>query len=154
MIAARPSTEAQRKALKVASQVLVNLIGGPKLAAQLTDVDAPTLCLYGAPHEERRHMRVDIALDLDLAAGDPVMTRALAAAQGFSLVRATISPGAAPPDLADYGNLHREAYEANASLLDMLQRARLTPSVKQAVLKELADLRRAIAIVEAKIEGA
>ena len=151
---ARPSTEDHRRALKIAAQIVTNLCGGGKLAASLTDVDASTLSLYGAPQEDKRHMRIDVALDLDLAAREPVMARALAAAQGFSLVRDAIEPGQSPLSLADYGRLQRQAFEAQACVFESLEDGAVSPAEKRRILKELAELRQAIAIVEAKVEGA
>lgn len=152
---ARPSTEDHRRALKIAAQIVTNLCGGGKLAAGLTDVDASTLSLYGAPQEDKRHMRIDVALDLDLAAGEPVMARALAAAQGFALARleAERDPGA-PLGLADYGRLQRQAFEAQACVFESLEDGAITPAEKRRILKELAELRQAIAMVEAKVEAA
>ncbi|MBX9456151.1 MAG: hypothetical protein KL863_09070 [Rhizobium sp.] len=150
----RNSTEKMRKALKIASQIVTNMCGGGKLAAGLTDVDDSTLCLYGALHEDKRFMRLDVALDLDLAAGEPIVARALAAAQGWRLTRDNGSAGVAALGLADYGRLQREAFEAQAAVFESLEDGLITTTEKRRILKELADLRQAIAVVEAKVEGA
>lgn len=154
MIAARASTEEQRKALKIALQIVVNLLGGGKEAAKLTVVDPSTLSLYGAPHEEQRHTRVDVALDLDLAAGEPHIARALAAAQGWSLVRSEADTCSSGLSLADYGRLQKQAFEAQACVFESLEDGAVSPAEKRRILKELAELRQAIAVVEAKVEGA
>ncbi len=60
----RFSTEDQRRALKIAAKIVVNLLGGGREAARLTVVDPSMLSLYGAVHEADRHMRLDVALDL------------------------------------------------------------------------------------------
>lgn len=154
MNAARPSTSEQRQALKIATKIVVNLCAGPKQAAKLTAVDETTLSLNAAIHDENRFMRIDVALDLDHAAGDPVITRALAAAQGFSLVRDEIEAETARLSLADYGRLQRQAFEAQAVVFESLEDGAISPSEKRAILRELAELRQAIALVESKVEGA
>lgn len=150
----RGSTENMRKALKIASQIVTNMCGGGKLASGLTDVDDSTLSLYGAMHDGKRFMRVDVALDLDLAAREPIMARALAAAQGWRLVRDEHAEGMGALGFADYGRLQRAAFEAQAAVFDSLEDGVITTAEKRVILKELADLRQAIANVEAKIEGA
>lgn len=151
---ARPSSSDARRALKIASQVAVNMLGGGKDAARLTVVDPSMLSLYSALHEEDRFMRLDVALDLDLAVGEPVLARALAAAQGFALVRESADVRAEKIDLDDYASLHREAFEAKSSVLAAVQQKSMTPAQRKSALKELADLRQVISIIESKIEGA
>lgn len=151
---ARPSSQEQRTALKIAAQIVTRLCGGGSVAAGITDVDAATLSLYGAPQEEKRQMRVDVALDLDLAAREPIMARALAGAQGWLLVRDDVATDPVALGLADYGRLQRQAFEAQACVFESLEHGAITPKEKRRILRELAELRQAIAIVEAKVEGA
>lgn len=156
---ARFSTEDQRRALKIAAKIVVNLLGGGREAARLTVVDPSMLSLYGAVHEADRHMRLDVALDLDLAAGEPHVARALAAAQGFHLVRDGEADGDAARlvTIADLARLQKEASEAKLSLISVLDQSdgrAPTGAMRASVLKELADLRQAIAAIEAKIGGA
>jgi len=144
-----------RRALKMATQIVVNMCGGGDEAVHLTAfANAPTLSLYGAFQDDRRFMRVDVALDLDLAAREPIMARALAAAQGWRLVRDEEAAGGTALCFADYGRLQREAFEAQAAVFESLEDGVITDAEKRRILKELADLRQAIAIVEAKVEGA
>lgn len=150
---ARPTTSEQRKALKIAAQIVVNLLGGGKQAARLTVVDPATLSLYGAPHEDARHMRIDVALDLDLAAGEPVIAMALAAAQGYSLVRLDAGAGCGPLTISDFARLQREAFEAKAAVLESIADPDITPAEKRRMRKELADLRLAVALIESKLDG-
>ncbi len=153
MNTARPSTSDQRRALKIAAQIVVNMLGGPKLGSRLTVVDPSMLSLYGAVHEEARFMRVDVALDLDLAAGEPVVAAALAAAQGYRLERLDASQGGGKLSIADLGRLQREAFEAKNAVLESLEDGQLSPLEKSTMRKELAELRLAIALIEAKIDG-
>lgn len=155
---ARPSTSAHLKALKTACQIVVNILGGGREASKLTVVDPSTISLYHAAHEDERFMRIDVALDLDLAAGEPHITRTLAAAQGFVLVRESDfgrPDPAGPLNITDLAALQREAAEAKLSVIGMLGRdgGDLTDACRRSVLKELADLRQAVASIEAKIGG-
>lgn len=81
----RPSTEAQRLALKSASGGALRLAGGGDAFALSTRIEAPRLSNCCNPMDAGAFLPVDVALDADLAAGAPVITAALAAAQGYDL---------------------------------------------------------------------
>jgi hypothetical protein len=148
----RPSSDKQRLGLKMAVRRVIAICGDAKDVAQLTAVNASMLSLYCAPHEEDRHARIDVALDLDLAAGEPVIARALAAAQGYELVRTSAVEGAGKIELGDLGRLRRESFEAEETMLASVAESQLTAAKRRKILKELADLRQAITSIEAKVE--
>lgn len=150
----RSSSDKQRHSLKMAVARAIDLIGHGKLAATLTRVNATMLSLYIAPHEVERHAAIDVVLDLELAAGDPAVTRTLAALQGYDLVKAEQHGSGASLDLDDLQRLHREASEAVSAIMAGIADQTLTPAAKKRILSELADLRHAIAAIEAKVEAA
>lgn len=156
MSGTRSSSDKQRHSLKMAFSRLVDLIGPGNVVATLTRVNATMLSLYSAPHEADRQAGIDIVLDLELAAGDPVVTRTLAAFQGFELVRtqAQAASAGAGVDLSDLQRLHREAAEAVSAIMAGIADQSLTPFEKKRILKELGDLRGAIAAIEGKVEAA
>lgn len=71
--------------LKAATRDLVALAGGPRRAEGLTRGTASRFSEYGAPHCERFYC-VDQVADLEAEAGEPVVTRALAALMGCEVV--------------------------------------------------------------------
>lgn len=152
----RSSSDKQRRSLKMAFARLIDLIGPGNVVATLTRVNAPMLSLYSAPHEVDRQAAIDVVLDLELAAGEPVVTRTLAAFQGYELVKTGPTPAGAvlPVDIADLEWLHREAAQAVSAVMTGLADHLLTPGERERILKELGDLRTAISAIEHKVEAA
>lgn len=155
----RPSSDKQRLSLKMAFARAVEALGGGKIVAGFTRVNATMLSLYGASHEDDRHAGLDVAFDLDkahAAAGlEPPVLTTYAGLLGFAL--AALEAGgesAGAPTLADAARLDREAFEARAALYDSLADGRLTAREKRRALKELDELASAIAAVRAKVEAA
>lgn len=82
-------------ALKAATRKLVEHCGGQTYAAEQTRVPQSNLSDYGSNQKPERFMPADVILDLERAAGDPILTRELAEQQGFVLVAlAVIANGA------------------------------------------------------------
>lgn len=153
----RPSSDKQRHSLKLAVARAVDLIGAGTVAAALTRVNPTMLSAYAGTDGQyaERQAPIDVVLDLELAAREPVVTRTLAALQGFELVRGAALPAgtAAGVDLADLARLHREAAEAVAAIMSGIADQKLTPAERKTILRELGELRQAIGAIEAKIEG-
>ncbi|MER9710209.1 hypothetical protein NKJ13_08060 [Mesorhizobium sp. M0174] len=150
----RSSSDKQRHSLKMAVARVIDLIGAGNLAETVTRVNATMLSRYIAPHEDDRHAGIDVVLDLEIAAGDPAVTRTLAALQGYDLVKAEQKGTGQNLDLDDLQRLHREASEAVSAIMAGIADQTITPSAKKRILNELADLRQAIAAIEAKVEAA
>lgn len=154
----RPSSDKQRLSLKMAFARAVDALGGGKIVAGFTRVNATMLSLYAAQHEDERHAGLDVAFDLDkahAAAGmEPPVLTTYAGLLGFSLSAVEPATIAGKPTLADAARLDREAFEARAALYDSLADGRLTAKEKRRALKELDELASAIAAVRAKVEAA
>lgn len=151
---ARTSTERQRNALKMAVRLVVEMCGGGKAVAPMTRVNETMLSQYAAPHESHRHAGVDVALDLDLAAGEPVIARALASLQGFDLVRTRPSDTGSALCLEDLSRLIREASDAQTVLVGALADRVITPSEKLEIKSSITDLRAVLTSIEMKVDEA
>jgi hypothetical protein len=109
----RASTDHQRHALMGAVRHALKLCGGGACAEHVTRVNAPVLSKYGSGEHPDAHMPLDVALDIDLHAGEPVLARALAALQGYRLEKETGAGATAPasvlaalgPLASDHGHL-------------------------------------------------
>lgn len=82
---ARPHREADYLALKGATRRLVEACGGVESAAAVTRTGFQVLSKYGLP-KEAVFVPVDVVADLEADAGEPLVTRALAALAGHVLV--------------------------------------------------------------------
>lgn len=87
MNAQRTTTPRERSALKAATRQLLGLFGKHEAACTVTRVNAPTLSRYGSVSEPEHFAAIDVILDLEADIGSPVVTEALAHAQGYRLVR-------------------------------------------------------------------
>lgn len=83
---ARPHPESVYSRLKARTRRLVDMCGGVESAATITRGGFQALSKYGRP-QEGLFCPIDIVADLETDAGDPVITRELAALSGFVLVR-------------------------------------------------------------------
>ncbi|QKV18740.1 hypothetical protein [Oricola thermophila] len=92
----RATNEHQRAALKAAVRHAIRRCGGGATAQDATRVNAAALSKYGSGDWPDNHVPVDVALDLDLDAGEPVILSALAREQGYDLRR--VEPVAAEGD--------------------------------------------------------
>jgi hypothetical protein len=88
-------------AIAAATRDLLAACGGGRRAASLTRADEPRLSRYGDRHCHDRWAPVDVIADLEADAGEPIVTRALAALSGHALVPVR-AEGAALPARADW----------------------------------------------------
>ena len=72
--------------LKAKVRKLVKRAGGVEAAADLTRVSKSNLSNYANPNRNV-HVPVDVLLDLERDAHDPIVTRALASLQGYVLLK-------------------------------------------------------------------
>ncbi|WP_180897338.1 hypothetical protein [Martelella soudanensis] len=86
----RPTSEDNRARLKAATRRAIRAAGGGDSFQHVTRVAEAQLSKYGLASEDHAEtfIPVDVALDADLEAGSPIITTAMAQAQGFRLVRA------------------------------------------------------------------
>ncbi len=86
MTAPRASAIEDRNALKTAFKQVVVMLGGLEAAASCTRVAKSQLSEYGSVQADERHAPIDVVLDLERIAGEPLITAALARAQGCLLL--------------------------------------------------------------------
>lgn len=91
---ARLFPESVYLALKAAVRRACECAGGVTYLAERTRAASSLLSRYGSP-SETMHMPVDMAIDADRLAGEPIILRAYAKALGFEIVPAeSAEPGA------------------------------------------------------------
>ena len=93
MSTARYLSAGEYDQLAALTRLLVQKCGGPSCASEITRVDAPRLSRYGAPHEDRTFIPLDVVADLEAFAGDPIVTRCLALMAGFTLTPIRVQAG-------------------------------------------------------------
>jgi hypothetical protein len=135
----RPLTDAQY-ALKAAVRRAVKLAGGPSAAAAAVRVDAPRLSRYGNP-DAPEFAPIDVCCDLDRAAGDHVILRALADIIGCDLVpRETAEDRLARDVIAAAGLVAKDSGEVVNSAIQAVSDGRLTPAEARRFDEEAGDL--------------
>ena len=135
----RKSSEAQRLALKSSTDRALDVAGGPANMQYETRVVVGNLSKYGSPNDPM-FAPVDVALDIDLKAREPIITRALALAQGFDLIALAANPDARPWS-AEMGSLADEMGKLLASLGDAAAETAVTPPEANACLEQAEQLR-------------
>lgn len=127
--------------------------GGLRELAGMTRLSAAQLSRFGDLNSDQ-WVPLDVALDLDSLAGEPVITRALAELLGYDLVpaRAVVAQGRLMEHLA---GLARESGDVLSGISDALADGQLTPNELAKIECDLADLdaqvQAARATVRAKI---
>lgn len=77
----RKSTGSARLSLKAAVRRAIALAGGGRSVEHATRVSHSVLSRYGSPSYPEHQCALDVALDLDLEAGQPIILAALAEAE-------------------------------------------------------------------------
>lgn len=85
-MSARPSSDADRLALKAAFRAQMRACGGQEAAADVTRVGQPALSRYGAASHPNEHAPLDILLDLVRDTGNPVVLQRLCRLAGGAYV--------------------------------------------------------------------
>lgn len=137
----RASGEQQRNALKTAFKRVLALLGGVDAAAATTRVGRSNLSEYGVPQMADRHAPIDVVLDLEIIAGTPLVTEALAAAQGYVLLPVHIGTDDVAAVLAEL------ATDAGKTMADAVQAIRdgMPPHERAVLVSDLTELHRVIA---------
>ena len=140
--AARRHGAAQYNALVTAWRLLIEQAGGIDAAASCTRVKRSSIAAYGAPGTES-FVPADVVLDLETLLGVPLVTRALAAASGFSLVALT------PRDGGDLAQAMAKVGEGVSKLFAdaarALGHATPTENERRALLADLEEIAGVIA---------
>ena len=134
----RLSSDKQRNALKMAFRVSVEHGGGGKAISEITRVTPPIISNYAASHELLRFPGVDVALDVDLAVGEPINARALAAAQGYELVRTIDIHPSEKLGLTDLSHVIGATHEVEQHILDTLADGIVTENEKLELKADIA----------------
>lgn len=149
----RSSSDKQRNSLKMAFRVSVEHGGGGKAIAEITRVNPPILSIYAAAHEEDRFAGIDIALDVDLAVGEPINARALAAAQGYDLVRIVDVGPSEKLGLTDLSRVIGATHEVEQHILDTLSDGVVTANEKLGLKGDIAKLRSVLNRLDAAVDA-
>lgn len=125
--------------VKTATRLLVQQIGGVDAFAACTRATRSMASEYGAPHGER-FIAADIVLDAEAVAAEPLVTAALARAQGYALVPVTArGAGALAAKLSEIG---RDVAALLATAATALSHAEPTPAERAVLIGDLDQLAR------------
>lgn len=131
------TTEEQRRALKTAFRVLVARCGGLEAAAAATRVSKTCLAASYDGNAQDRWPAIDVIADLETAAGEPVLTKMLAAMHGYALVHVNPLPGSELRAIAAVGERSAEVF---AAFTHATADGALTAAERQALYQKLLDL--------------
>lgn len=147
----RPSSDKQRGALKMVVGLAMKLVGGGDCFCHATRVNAGVLSTYANPRHDATHMPIDVALDLDLACGEPHVAAMMARICGYRLV--PLDGTDAGPDLSDLASVARETGEAVSAFAAALADGRIDDRETAILRKEFQEAHAAINRVMAKLGG-
>lgn len=150
----RSSSDKQRNSLKMAFRVSVEHGGGGKAISEITRVSPPIITNYAAPHEDLRFPGVDVALDVDLAVGEPINARALAAAQGYELVRCTEPAGSGGLGLRDLSSLSNASHTFEQHIIDALEDSNISEKERLELIQDIAVLQSRLSSIQQKLSKA
>ena len=155
----RASNTRQRNALKLATRAAVEACGGGVAIDEsgATRVGRAALSRYAASQEVDNFPPLDVALDLDLASGQPFLARALASAQGFDLkprAGAAAELAAEGPVLADVVAMMMAGNRLEADLCGALADGRISAAEQRTLLPLFDALRTQLNALQAKVSGA
>ncbi len=135
----RPHAPAAYNALKTTWKCLVQNVGGLDATAACTRVNASLLSQYGNVYGER-FAPVDVILDVETIAGDPLVTAALARAQGYLLV--PVAPRGADALSVRLAEIGRDVAALFATAAGALARDQPTEAERDALARELDEVAR------------
>jgi hypothetical protein len=137
--------------LKAAVRALLSAVGGETRAAGLCRVSKSTLSEYGNPTYPDRHMPVDVALDLEKAAGAMPVSEHMAAAHGALLIR--LPPIEAGPEwLGHVTAIGKEAGDVFRHVGEVLAGGKeISPRDAPTLLQEIDELLIAAATMRAAV---
>jgi len=150
----RPSTDHHRQQLKGIVAHAVAEVGGTRAAAAICGVSEGLISRFMAEHEGDRHMRLDLAADLDLwrmrSGARPPIASGLALLLGCEL-KPLAQGGGGGVVLSDMARLCAEFSDVQRSLFAALADGHLTPRERGDLLKELRELRGELDAIERKL---
>ncbi|MBT9373206.1 hypothetical protein [Rhizobium sp. CSW-27] len=143
----RPFSEVAYLSLKRAVEVAYSLAGGVSLFALTTRVRVSTLSKYASDGADNLDtcMPIDVAIDLDRAARQPVVTAKMAELLGYDLVPRVPPAGASRRVVdGDAVDFMVEAMDVVRAIQAALADGRVSRDDARKVMAELSDLQREI----------
>jgi hypothetical protein len=122
---------------KSAWKALVQTIGGIDAVAACTRANRAMASEYGSPHSQR-FVPVDVLLDAEAVAEMPLVTAALARAQGYELV--VVVPRDCTELAVDLARIGRDTSDLFGRAVGVLAGEKLDAATAQAMLADLDDL--------------
>ncbi|TAY95844.1 phage regulatory CII family protein [Rhizobium ruizarguesonis] len=151
----RHFSEKAYRSLKCVCSVAYDLAGGNTLFQHSTRVVVSQLSKYASLNEddEKSYMPIDVAVDLDRAAGSPVITGTMAQLLGFRLEPLTAA--AAEADKLSERDAHKllaEAMDVSQALLAAFGDGRIDALERKRLRVELREVIRAAEAILAKLD--
>ncbi len=146
------------QAVKAATRRLVDICGGQESAASITRVSHQTISRYRLADRADDFIPADVLLDLEKDAGDPLVTRVLAARQGWTIVPAHAQPSGATL-MQSIGQITQETSDVVNAVANGLADGEFDardidltiPEIDQAI-ERLAGLKQALLIMRSGAE--
>ena len=131
------TSDAERRALKTGFRVLVQGCGGLEAAAAATRVAKTGLAAGYDQEAADRFPALDVVADLERAAGQPVITKLLAAMHGMALVHVEPISGCVLSAIASVGEHSGEVFAAfGRAMAD----GAITVAERETLRREMLDL--------------
>jgi hypothetical protein len=151
----RHFSEKAYRSLKCVCSVAYDLAGGNTLFQHSTRVVVSQLSKYASLNEddEKSYMPIDVAVDLDRAAGSPIITGTMAQLLGFRLE--PLSAAVAEGDKLSERDAHKllsEAMDVSQALLAAFADGRIDALERKRLRVELREVIRAAEMILAKLD--
>lgn len=151
----RHFSEKAYRSLKCVCSVAYDLAGGNTLFQHSTRVVVSQLSKYASLNEddEKSYMPIDVAVDLDRAAGSPVITGTMAQLLGFRLE--PLSAAVADAEKLSERDAHKllsEAMDVSQALLAAFADGRIDALERKRLRVELREVIRAAETILAKLD--
>ncbi|MGO7901597.1 phage regulatory CII family protein [Rhizobium ruizarguesonis] len=151
----RHFSEKAYRSLKCVCSVAYDLAGGNTLFQHSTRVVVSQLSKYASLNQddEKSYMPIDVAVDLDRAAGSPVITGTMAQLLGFRLE--PLSAAVAESDKLSERDAHKllaEAMDVSQALLAAFADGRIDALERKRLRVELREVIRAAETILAKLD--
>lgn len=156
----RPATLSMLKSLKLATRSAIHAAGPGGAAAlveqKLVRVGEFALSVASSMSEQNadRFAALDVALDLDFIAGEPLHARAIAAAQGYRLEPIVEVASDEPLCVRAVAQFGKETSALKLCVLDALADDVLDDKDRLAIEARISDVERELADMRAKLRGA
>ncbi len=133
----RPTTEDERGDLKAATRQALKL-ARPSKFALVTRVEASALSKYGDPFRDDAFIPIDVVADLERDIGAPLITEALAFAQGYRLVPIVPEKPQAVT-MADVAEISKEGGDVVQKIAAALSDGQIDPVERREISSEIAE---------------